>query len=92
MNCSVLYRYAEEEAERQATLPGYHDDTFAAGYVEGAMAALGILGMAWELYFRFSCPTCTFITDEDVCPRCGMQTFHGPLENDHRSDTPKVEP
>lgn len=46
MNCSALYRIAEEEAERQATLPGYHDDTFAAGAVWGAMAVFALIGMA----------------------------------------------
>lgn len=32
---------------------------FCYGLECGAAAAFGLLGMAWELHFRFACPWCT---------------------------------
>jgi hypothetical protein len=70
MNCSVFYRYAEEECERQAMLPGYHDDTFAAGAVWGAMAVFALIGMAEAIAERESyCKACGVWLLDCECPR-----------------------
>lgn len=42
------------------------------GRLEGAAVAFGLMGMAWEIYFTYSCCRCTFVTSSRICEQCGF--------------------